>query len=246
MPRKIKCLVESIIDHGSRVYTVDLCPEVPVPRFRPGQFLHLTVEPYEPSGFWPESRVFSIASSPAQRNLLRICYSVKGIYTTRMEQILRPGVEVWVKMPYGDFVIDEERDVVLIAGGTGISAFISFLEDRRPVVSGDLFLVYGARSIEHFLFYQTLIRKLSVTNNLRISFFCETGWCKAESIYPEVVSRTNFFSGRIDVSRFWPNLVNPDRQTFYLSGPPAMLAVTRNELNRHGIGDTHIINDDWN
>ena len=29
MPRKIRCTVEAIIDHGGRVYTVDLVPATP-------------------------------------------------------------------------------------------------------------------------------------------------------------------------------------------------------------------------
>ena len=71
-PQKLRCLINKITDHGGHVYTVDLAPERPVPRFKPGQFLHLTLDDYDPSGFWPESRVFSIASSPAQRSDLRI------------------------------------------------------------------------------------------------------------------------------------------------------------------------------
>jgi hypothetical protein len=93
MARKIRCAVERITDHGDRVYTVELTPETPVPAFRPGQFLHLALDAYDPSGFWPESRVFSIASAPSQRRALRIAYSVKGAYTIRMEQELRAGGE---------------------------------------------------------------------------------------------------------------------------------------------------------
>ena len=88
MPRKVRCTVESITDHGGRVYTVDLVPASSVPAFRPGQFLHLTVDDYDPASFWPESRVFSIASSPRDRRRLRLCYSVKGRYTAKMEQAL--------------------------------------------------------------------------------------------------------------------------------------------------------------
>ena len=58
VPRKIRCIVESITNHGGRVYTVDLSPSIAVPVFRPGQFLHLAVDEYDPSGFWPESLVF--------------------------------------------------------------------------------------------------------------------------------------------------------------------------------------------
>ena len=120
LPRKIRCIVDSIVDHGDHVYTVDLTPAKLVPEFRPGQFLHLTVDDYDPSSFWPESRVFSIASSPRERERIRICYSVVGHYTRKMEQMLGAGARVWIRLPHGRFVIDDSRDATLIAGGTGI------------------------------------------------------------------------------------------------------------------------------
>src|SRR5918993_2722575 len=140
--QKLECVVEQIVDHGERVYTLALRPGRAVPRFRAGQFLHLAMDPYDPAGFWPESRVFSIASSPAERDLLRITYAVHGRFTARMETELREGRRVWIKMPYGDFLIDSHGDVVLFAGGTGVSAFTAFLEalpstsDGRSVVLG--------------------------------------------------------------------------------------------------------------
>jgi len=88
-PQKLRCQVQKISNHGDHVYTVNLAPERPIPRFRPGQFLHLALDDYDHSGFWPESRVFSIASSITQRNVLRISYSVRGRYTARMENELQ-------------------------------------------------------------------------------------------------------------------------------------------------------------
>ncbi len=74
LARKIRCTVSAIAAHGGGVYTVDLAPSGILPPFRPGQFAHLTVDDYDPSSFWPESRVFSIASSPHEKKRLRICY----------------------------------------------------------------------------------------------------------------------------------------------------------------------------
>jgi len=89
-------VVLSVTDHGEHVYTVDLEPSMHVPYFTPGQFLHLALDPYEPDGFWPDSRVFSIASSPDERSLLSITYAVKGAFTTRMERDLTVGSTAWV------------------------------------------------------------------------------------------------------------------------------------------------------
>ena len=87
--QKLICTVEKILNHGEQIYTLDLEPERALPRFQPGQFLHLALDDYDPSGFWPESRVISIASSPSQRRNLRISYSVRGRFTARMEKELR-------------------------------------------------------------------------------------------------------------------------------------------------------------
>src|SRR5262245_23694219 len=114
--RKINAVVRRIIDHGDHVYTVDMTTSSRVPPFRPGQFLHLALDEFDPSSFWPESRVFSIASSPTERNMLTICYAVKGRFTTRMERELCEGRSVSLKLPYGDFVINQKRETMLLAG----------------------------------------------------------------------------------------------------------------------------------
>src|SRR6266581_6096825 len=109
--QKLDCVVERVVAHGDRVYTVSLRPKRPVPRFRAGQFLHLALDPYDATGFWPESRVFSIASPPAERDLVRITYAVHGRFTARMERDVAEGKEVWIKMPYGDFVIERHAEI---------------------------------------------------------------------------------------------------------------------------------------
>ena len=111
MTQKLLCTVERIVAHGERVYTVTLKPERPAPRFRAGQFLHLALDPYDPSGFWPESRVFSIASSPDSRDRVSVTYAVHGRFTERMERELAEGGRLWIKMPYGDFVIEVQKRV---------------------------------------------------------------------------------------------------------------------------------------
>ena len=105
-PVKLKAQVLSVKSFGPDTYSVKFKPEVSPPRFKAGQFLHLTIDEYDPAGgFWPESRVFSIASAPGMSEL-EIVYSVKGRYTRRMADHLSSGREVWLKLPYGNFIID--------------------------------------------------------------------------------------------------------------------------------------------
>src|SRR5450759_3376705 len=150
--RKIPCLVRAVTDHGERVYTVELEPTMTVPRFKPGQFLHLALDEPQPGGFWPESRAFSIASSPSERDRLAVTYAVKGAFTTRMERELAPGGSAWVKLPYGEFVVDSTRDAVLFAGGTGVTAFTAFLQSLQPERQPRVLLFYGARKNDLFVY----------------------------------------------------------------------------------------------
>lgn len=173
--QKLRCRVEQIKDHGDHVYTVELRPERPAPRFRPGQFLHLALDEYDPSGFWPESRVFSIANSPLERDRLRISYSVRGRFTARMERELAGHRWVWVKLPYGDFVIDAGRDVVMFAGGTGITAFTAFLAHLDSAYPRGVFLVYGARNRRLLIYRDLVCRCLEKAPQVQARFFLEEG-----------------------------------------------------------------------
>src|SRR5688572_19443981 len=171
--QKLLCRVEHIVNHGDHVYTVALRPKQSAPRFRTGQFLHLALDPYDPTRFWPESRVFSIASPPTPRDLLRISYSVRGRFTARMEGELFEGREVWIKMPYGDFVIDGRGDVVLFAGGTGITAFTAFIEGLTPDTQQSVVLAYGARTSRLLIYRDVVERCAKNVPSMDASYFVE-------------------------------------------------------------------------
>ena len=220
-------MVRDVTDHGERVYTVDLEPSMPAPRFTPGQFLHLALDPYEADGFWPESRVFSIASSPDERDRLSITYAVKGAFTTRMERELAPGGSAWVKLPYGEFVVDPARDAVLFAGGTGITAFTAFLQSLTPDRAARVALFYGARTPDLFVYGRLADARAREVPALTCHLVCEAT------------------HGRLDVDAAWPAVATLDDPVFYLSGPPAMLAALTAQLQERGVSMEDIRTDAW-
>lgn len=234
-PQKIPCSVGEILAHGQQVYSLELIPAQPVPRFKPGQFLHLALDAYDPSGFWPDSRVFSIASAPHSREKLKISYAVKGKFTKRMEKELRPGGQVWIKMPYGDFAVDDSRPVVLIAGGTGITAFTSFLESVSGANSNPVTVFYGARLKPLLIYKELLDEKIRNTQNLTAFYFIEQSdeWGENE------------IKGLLSVEAIWKRLEAPLAQSYYISGPPAMLRQFIEALTRKGINSAAIHIDAW-
>ncbi len=243
-PQKIRCVVKKITDHGDHVYTVDLTPERPLPKFKPGQFLHLTLDDYDPSGFWPESRVFSIASSPDNRNILKISYSVRGRYTNRMENELNEGQKVWVKMPYGDFVIRDANNVVLLAGGTGITAFIAFIAGQTAISHNRVFLAYGARKPELFLFKDAIDVKASNGNGFHALYFVETD--ERSNLNDATHSRAaECLTGCLSLEDIWSRLENPREATYYIAGPPAMIRSLTCKLLTQKIRSEQIKIDAW-
>ena len=225
--RKLPCVVRSVTDHRERVYTIALEPSMPVPRFKPGQFMHLALDPYEPGGFWPESRVFSIASSPGDRHRLTITYAVKGAFTGRMERELAPGVSVCAKLPYGEFMVDPTRDAVLFAGGTGITAFAAFLRSLQPDQAARVLLFYGARTPDLFVYGDLAQERDAAVPNLSAKLVCEAT------------------DGRLAVDRVWSSIAPLDDPAFYLSGPPAMLSSLIDQLRERGVGVDAVRTDAW-
>jgi len=234
--QKLHCVVDEVVAHGERVYTLALRPERLAPRFRAGQFLHLALDPYDPSGFWPESRVFSIASSPAQRDTVRITYAVHGGFTARMERDLAEGREVWIKMPYGDFVIDGRADAALFAGGTGITAFTAFLEDLAPAGERSVILAYGARTND-LLIYRDIVEQCALRLPLLdVSYFVE---------HDDGRARFPVSTGRVSVAAVWPRLRRPFDTAYYISGPPPMLRSIGEDLRARNISPEAIHIDAW-
>lgn len=225
--RKLPCRVLAVLDHGERVYTVELEPSTALPRFKPGQFLHLALDDHDPGSFWPESRVFSIASSPADRDRLSITYAVKGVFTTRMERELAAGVTAWVKLPYGEFVVDPAADAVLFAGGTGITAFTAFLQSLQPDWGSRVALFYGARTPDLFVYGDLARQRARDLPALTCDLVCEET------------------EGRLSVDGAWPTIETLRDPVFYLSGPPQMLTALTGQLGAHGVLAHAIRTDAW-
>jgi ferredoxin-NADP reductase len=225
--RRIPCFVRGITDHGERVYTVELEPSMTVPRFTPGQFLHLAIDPFDGADFWPESRVFSIASSPREHDRLSITYAVKGAFTIRMERELVPGARVWAKLPYGEFVIDPSTDSVLFAGGTGVTAFTAYLQSLTSDASSRVLLFYGARTESLFVYGPLVEACARHVPHLTCHLVCEET------------------QGRLEVDAAWRAVSSLDDPVFYLSGPPAMLDALTRQLRDRDVSLERIRIDAW-
>jgi len=129
-------------------------------RFQPGQYMIFHI----PDAPRTIRRSYSISTPPSDGGHFEVCVrAVAGGYGSNYVHRLRPGDRLQVEGPYGDFVLDEDsdRDIVMIATGTGMSPIKSMLmhlldrESRRRVR-----LFFGLRH-ESDLFYTDLLRGLA-------------------------------------------------------------------------------------
>jgi ferredoxin-NADP reductase len=236
-PTRLRARIAKIEVHAPGVRSFVLAPQRPAPRFRPGQFLHLALDPYDPSQHWPESRVFSIASPPQDREQLRITVSEVGTFTRRM-MLLREGDELWVKLPYGDFVIEprENEPLVLLAGGTGITPFLSFLASTDVSISVPVRVLYGARRSE-LLIYRSVLDQA-------VARFRDLGW----GAFVEENARPGEHQGRLSVEAALDAaqaMGRPDVTTFHVSGPPSMLRFFQAGLAAAKVAPARIRIDAW-
>lgn len=190
-------------------------------KYHSGQFLHLTLDEYNPSEQWPESRCFSIQSNPGEKNI-RITYAVKGKFTKKMEQRLKVGSEVWLKLPYGELFTrpHNKKNTVFIAGGTGITPFLSLFthETFNNYENPRIYLGFKSPS---YNIYDSELAKILVEKKI----FYEN------------------LEGSIDIHKILDE--NRAECDFFISGPPLMIKTFRDFLLSVGVHDQNIRTDDW-
>ena len=103
VPIKFTAEVVRVVAHADDVATYEFRYLDKRPRYKAGQFVHLALEPYDPTSHWPESRVFTIAAGKSNRQLLRLTIVAKGPFTRRILAGLVVGRRVALKGPYGEF-----------------------------------------------------------------------------------------------------------------------------------------------
>lgn len=142
----LSCKVTSVEAITDTVYRVRLVPEAAF-SFRAGQYLMVVMDERD-------KRPFSMASTPAEQEFieLHIGASELNLYAMAvMDRILKER-EIEVDIPHGEAWLrdDEDRPLILIAGGTGFSYVRSILLSalaRNP--DRDIAIYWGGREAKH-------------------------------------------------------------------------------------------------
>lgn len=148
--RQFDTTVESIVDLTHDIKQVRLKLNDPgTIDCKAGQFIQFQVPEYELTDE-EVYRAYSMASVPSDNTHieLEIRLVPNGICTTYVHKHLKEGDPVTVNGPYGDFFLrDTERDIICIAGGSGMAPIKSILLDMAEKKSTrKAMYFFGARS----------------------------------------------------------------------------------------------------
>lgn len=146
------------IERTANASVITMAPTSHPMHYRSGQFAFFAFDKNGRSEFHP----FTISSAPRQDGTLRISVATLGDHTTKLERTLAAGQCVNVHGPYGRFSpVKGKKPQVWIAGGIGITPFLSALEDltdEGPTI--DLLYTYrGAARSPHLQDVQALAAK---------------------------------------------------------------------------------------
>ena len=125
----------------------------PIRRQRAGQFLFVR---FPGDRLLNESHPFTISSAP-EENMLRVTIKASGDFTRYLLEHLQPGMEAVVEGAYGmfDYKAGSPKQI-WIAGGIGLTPFLSFIRDMGGSLAHQVDFHYTVRHPEEALFVEEI------------------------------------------------------------------------------------------
>jgi Na+-transporting NADH:ubiquinone oxidoreductase subunit F len=204
--------------------------------FVAGQFIQFEVPAYELTSE-PVYRAYSIASDPADPSTLQLEIRLvpNGICTTYVHRHLKVGDRVTINGPHGDFRLRQsEREIVFIAGGSGMAPIRSILLDMARTSNPrhatyffgartrrDLFLVEEMRALEKTLPHFSFVPSLSAPAP-------EDEWDGESGLITDIVERRAPSGENVEA---------------YLCGSPGMIDAAVKCLVKKGVPEDRIFYD---
>ena len=121
--KKTYVVKEKIVESAT-ISTLKLTLPGGIPIYHPGQFINI----YFPELHTPEGKAYSISGAP-QEDTLSITIKAMGEFSSRLCSLC-VGDTLSASLPYGYFYSEsEESDLIMIAGGIGVTPFRSMIKD---------------------------------------------------------------------------------------------------------------------
>ncbi|MEP7245806.1 MAG: FAD-binding oxidoreductase [Gammaproteobacteria bacterium] len=194
--------------------------------FKPGQFAQLRVPG---TNLW---RSYSFAHAPHAgfevEFLVRLLPN--GAMSDYVRNTARPGDLLGFRGARGRFHLrDANRPVLLMAGGTGLSAILAIAEQLvREGTEQPVHLNYGVRDEADLVLLSRLVRLASQHPSFTWRCIVQQptpGWDGQVGLVTDLLAGSEHHGGDVDI---------------YLCGPPSMVEATRQWLRQHDLGGANV------
>ena len=201
----------------------------------------------------PLMRAYSMASYPGEKGIVmlnvRIATPPPGagddVPPGKMSSFifnLKPGDDVVISGPYGEFFAKEtDNEMVFIGGGAGMAPMRSHIFDQliRLHSTRKMTFWYGARSLRE-MFYVEEFNKLAEEND---NFEWHIGL--SEPLPEDNWTGYTGFIHNVIYENYLKDHPAPEDCEYYLCGPPMMNSAVIKMLQDLGVDDEHIMLDDF-
>lgn len=214
-----------------------LAPEVTLFRLGLDKPLDYHVGQYVSLRFPGERRyhAFSIASSPAIKGEIEVIVKRVGDFTQKLCS-LPVGSKLECMGPMGHFMDLLQGDVVMIAGGVGVTPFLGMLRWARDSRDRErhYWLFLSSRTREHVILEEEL-RALDQVENIHVIL----------TLTREEPEGWDGELGRFDKERLLKHLGSFEGKEFYTCGPGKMVEAMVAMLVESGVADELIKRESW-
>lgn len=217
----------------------------PLPAFKPGQYItfHLNV----PGESKPIIRCYSLSDSPSHPDYYRV--TIKKALPPPEVTDAKPGrascffcesVKVGdildVKAPNGHFFLDmtDEKPVVLISGGVGVTPMVSML--NAIIASGqkrELWFFFGARNGADHIFKDYMTEVAAKYDFVRMHI------CYSRPRPGDVKGKDYQHEGRVSVD-LMKELLPSNNYDYFICGPGPFMKNITDGLEFWGVPDKHV------
>lgn len=216
----------------------------PLAQFKPGQYI--TFQLNLPGQSKPVIRCYSL-SDCSRPDLYRVtikkalpppdCVGAKcGIASSYFCDTVKVGDILDVKAPSGHFFLDmsEEKPVVLISGGVGVTPMVSML--NAIIESGqkrEVWFFFGARSQKDHILKEPLEKIAAEHDNVRLHV------CYSKPRKGDVKGKDYHHESRVNVELF-KQLLPSNNYDYFLCGPGPFMTSITDGLAAWGVPDANV------
>ena len=210
LTRKYSYKVADVNKLNEEIIEIVLSPVGEHLHFTPGQFAFLRFP-----AVTKENHPFTISSSPSEPNL-RFTIKALGDHTSKLRE-LAIGSPVEVEGPHGRFLVSNLGEQIWIAGGIGITPFLSRARSRMLPARVDFY--YTVTRAEEAVFAKELAALESKTFKFNLVITAQMGRLTADKISEQCGSLS--------------------AKQVYICGPSSMLSDLAGQLKKAGARHIH-------